>query len=208
MLYDLHNDFSYIAYVKDRDAENILGGRPSRGVAIFWRKNISWNVSPVFVNDSVIGVDFVKNNKKYLLLNVYLPWYLQTVDSLDNYRSALAQLEIIIKEQNTNSAILVGDFNANPNKGRFWSELDSFCKTLSLRPLSDRLPPDTFTYLCPAKSTTSWLDHILCTSHLSECVQDIFVEYSNAIYAHFPLCFIFPLVLRIIPKLYIRQKIL
>ena len=164
-------------------------------------------MSPVFVNDSVIGVDFVKNNKKYLLLNVYLPCDLQTVDSLDNYRCALAQLEIIIKEQNTNSAILVGDFNANPNKGRFWSELDSFCKTLSLRPLSDRLPPDTFTYLCPAKSTTSWLDHILCTSHLSECVQDIFVEYSNAIYAHFPLCFIFPLVLRIIPRLYFRQKI-
>ena len=96
---------------------------------------------------------------------------------------------MIIKEQNTNNVIIVGDLNANPNRGRFWSELVSFCKCLSLTPLNDRLPSDTFTYLCPAKSTTSWLDHILCTSHLSDCIQDISVDYDNAIYDHFPLCF-------------------
>ena len=84
-----------------------------------------------------------------------MPCGKQTFAALDEYRSMLANLEGIIQEQNINEVILVGDFNADPNKGRFWNELVAFKETLSLVFVDEQLPNDSFTYLCPARNTTS-----------------------------------------------------
>ena len=193
LLNDFHPDFKYAAFVKDRDAEGINEGRPSRGVAIFWRRNLSSIISPVLINDFIIGVVLKYENKKFLFLNVYMPCDLQNFDSLDRYRHALATLDVIVKEQDINNVILVGDFNADPSKGRFWKELVAFCESLPLECLHTKLPHDTFTYLCPAKSTTSWLDHILCSAQAVQYFSNIYVDYNCAIYDHFPLCFDFNL---------------
>ena len=48
---------------------------------------------------------------------------------------------------------------------------------------------DTFTYLCPAKNTTSWLDHILCTKQAIDHIGNIHIDYGLSFYDHFPLCF-------------------
>ena len=64
-----------------------------------------------------------------LFLNVYLPCDSQNPASFDCYRNALARLEVVIKEQNLSKLVLVGDFNADPFKGRFWKELLSFTKS-------------------------------------------------------------------------------
>ena len=48
-----------------------------------------------------------------------MPCDLQTNDALENYRQALSLLGVVIQEQNTNQVILMGDFNADPSKGRF-----------------------------------------------------------------------------------------
>ena len=122
-----------------------------------------------------------------LLLNVYLPCDLQTNDALESYREALALLSVVIQEQNTNHVILMGDCNADPSKGRFWDLLNDFTRSLSLRILNDRLPSDTFTYLCPSRNITSWLDHVICTSKLNDMVMNISVNYDRAIFDHFPL---------------------
>ena len=73
VLNDLHIDFKYIAEVRDREMEGICEGRPSRGVAIYWRDAFSSSISPVYVSDSLIGIVLNSGSSKLLILNVYLP---------------------------------------------------------------------------------------------------------------------------------------
>ena len=194
VLNDFDNRFEYTAFVQDRESEGINEGRPSKGVAIYWRKHLSSNITPLLIDDSLIGIILKSSNNsnnKTLFLNVYLPCDSQNPESFDNYRNALARLEIVIKEQNFNTLVLIGDFNADPFKGRFWKELLSFTKSLSLKFLDERLPCDTFTYLCPAKDSTSWLDHIFATELAVEEISNIYIDYKAAAYDHFPLLFNF-----------------
>ena len=189
LLNELNVDFENVAFVKDREAEGIVEGRPSRGVAIFWRKSLSHTVSPLIVDDSIIGIIISNGTSKILLMNVYLPCDYQTYDALDNYRCMLAKLEVVIRDQNIPGVIITGDFNADPFKGRFWQELLTFKESLSLLVLDRRLPQDTFTYLCPSKNTTSWLDHVLCTKDLADNLFNVQVDYNGPLYDHFPVHF-------------------
>ena len=189
LLNELNVDFENVAFVKDREAEGIVEGRPSRGVAIFWRKTLSHTISPLIVDDSIIGIIISSGTSKILLMNVYLPCDYQTFDALDNYRCMLAKLEVVIRDQNIPGVIIAGDFNADPFKGRFWQELLIFKESLSLLVLDKRLPQDTFTYLCPTKNTTSWLDHVLCTKDLADNIFNVQVDYNGPLYDHFPLHF-------------------
>ena len=150
ILNELNDNFENISYVLDREAEGIVEGRPTKGVAILWNKSLSSFVSPVMIDDSMIGILLSNNGCRVLLLNVYLPCDYQNNDALENYRFMLAKLDAVIKEQNVNNVIVTGDFNADPTKGRFWQELDSFMKCFSFNVLDEQLPHDTFTYLCPA----------------------------------------------------------
>ena len=52
----------------------------------------------------------------------------QTNDALENYRQALSLLSVVIQEQNANHVILMGDFNADPSKGRLWELLSDFTR--------------------------------------------------------------------------------
>ena len=177
----------------DRESEGIIEGRPSRGVAILWRKDFFVNVKPLFIDDSSIGLCVKNGNSSLFLLNVYMPCDLQTLDALDKYRSMLAKIKAIVSEQNYSDIIIGGDFNADPRKGRFWRELEDFTRSMSFTVLDSFLPRDTFTYLCPAKNTTSWLDHIVCSKNLSLCKKEIRVNYDTVLYDHFPLFFEFDL---------------
>ena len=189
ILDELNNDFENIAFVQDRESDGIMEGRPTRGVAVLWRKSLSSYISPLLIDDSVIGIILSNVTSKVLLLNVYMPCDMQTLDALHNYRTMLAKLGVLMKEQNLNNVILTGDFNADPRKGRFWGELKVFMDSFSLFILDEQLPQDCFTYLCPAKSTTSWLDHVLCTHDLINCVTNMKIDYEGALYDHFPLYF-------------------
>ena len=40
-LNDFNDNFRHVAYVKDRESGGICEGRPSKGVAIFWRTSLS-----------------------------------------------------------------------------------------------------------------------------------------------------------------------
>ena len=190
ILNQFNPNFENTAFVSDKDNAGINEGRPSAGVAIFWRRNLSPFVKPMNCNDSLIGIIFDNRKDKILILNVYLPCDYQNFDALDKYRHALANMEPVIRERNINDVIVVGDFNADPSKGRFWKELLTFCESLSLSVVDKKLPNDSFTYLCPTRNTTSWLDHILSTCGVAQRISDVFINYESAIYDHFPLHFI------------------
>ena len=189
ILNDLNNDFENISFVQDREAEGIIEGRPTKGVAILWRKSLSSFISPLIIDDSLIAITISNMKIKILLLNVYMPCDLQTPEALENYRCMLSKVEVVIREQNVTDVIIAGDFNADPKKGRFWRELSDFMRSFSLLALDDQLPQDTFTYLCPARSTTSWLDHVLCSKKLKDFISNLVVNYDIALFDHFPLYF-------------------
>ena len=63
----------------------------------------------------------------------------------------------------------------------------NFLQSLSLVALNHMLPLDTFTYLCPARNVTSWLDHMVCSHQLESTITDMRVDYEGAIFDHFPL---------------------
>ena len=128
-------------------------------------------------------------------MNVYLPCDLQTANALEDFRCSLDDIETVIKESNVNQVILAGDFNSDPFKGRFWKILLEFTKSLSLHTITDYFPDDTFTYLCPSKNSTSWLDHIICTQEMKSKILDITVNYETALYDHFPLPFSLDIIL-------------
>ena len=54
LLHDFHSDFDHAAYVKDCESQGINEGRPSCGVAIFWRRNLSSFVKTITCSDSLM----------------------------------------------------------------------------------------------------------------------------------------------------------
>lgn len=98
LLNDIDNEFSNVAFVKDRESDGINEGRPTKGVAIFWRKTLALRVDPVLVNDSVIGIMISNGSIDIMVLNVYMPCDFQNSDALHNYRSMLATLETLMYE--------------------------------------------------------------------------------------------------------------
>ena len=187
ILNDLHENFKYIAEVRDREMEGICEGRPSRGVAIYWRDSLSPSISPVFVKDSLIGIILNSDSSKLLILNAYLPCDTQSVLALNEYKQSLANLENVIREQNVNKVLIMGDFNADPNKGRFWEILKDFTDSLLFLNMYFRFPLNTFSFLCPSKDSVSWLDHVVCSETVAEMVKDVSVDYEGALYDHFPV---------------------
>ena len=171
ILGDLHEDFKYIAEVRDREMDGICEGRPSKGVAIYWRDAFSSSISPVYANDSLIGIIVNSGSSRLLILNVYLPCDTQDRFAVNEYKQSLANLENVIRDQNVHEVLIMGDFNADPNKGRFWHILNEFTNSLSFLNMHFKFPENTFSYLCPNKDSTSWLDHIVCSANIADKIK-------------------------------------
>lgn len=162
-------------------------GRPKGGVAIFWKKFIGVKIIPLTFVNNIIGVKIISGNKEWLILNVYFPCENYSREALCLYREQLAELHNILTDEVPVNVVIAGDFNADPSKGRFWSELKSFTDSLLFDVADLSLPIDTFTYLSPAHSSTSWLDHVVTSDR--ESITNIVVGYDRCIYDHFPLTF-------------------
>jgi hypothetical protein len=66
-----------------------------------------------------------------LLLNVYLPYDDRKPQSLANYKAVLAELYTALNNCTSNKVAIAGDLNADPTKGRFWSQIEDFCEDCS-----------------------------------------------------------------------------
>ena len=52
----INESFDCVSCVQDKSYDGILEGRPSRGVAIIWRKNLAKIITPVYCSDRIIGI--------------------------------------------------------------------------------------------------------------------------------------------------------
>ena len=104
---------------------------------------------------------------------MYLPY--ECVDNRDDYNYCLAKLNVVIENINTTCITVLGDFNANLSKQSMFGEmLLNFCSENNSDIVDKTIPPaDTYTYVSSAWGTTSWLDHVVCTSDAKDCITHI-----------------------------------
>ena len=167
-----------------------FNGRSSGGLVIMWRNFPGINVLPMHFNERVMGLKIQVNGIYYLLLNIYCICDYRNPDCLVEYIDTLSFLKDIMTNENCCHTIIAGDFNCDPNKGRFFNELNNFVIEQGLKICDvDKLDQDTYTYISDSNNcSTSWIDHVLCTDPL--IVDDISVLYGVTFYDHIPLKFI------------------
>ena len=119
------------------------------------------------------------------LVNVYMPYDDRTIDVMNEYSHVLGELQASISELPTDDIICLGDFNADPSRGRLWNNVVEFCNENQFNICDTILPPDTFTYLSPSHNSTSWLDHVLCSGDVN--VTEIKILHEFALFDHFPV---------------------
>ena len=91
--------------------------------------------------------------------------------------------------ENFSDIFIVGDFNCDPRRGRFFEEFKNLSITYSLE-MSDilELSCESFTYISSNIScSTSWLDHILSSN--GNLIQNIDILYGTTFYDHVPMIF-------------------
>ena len=83
-----------------------------------------------------------------------------------------------------------GDMNADitDNSSYFHKHMLRCCKDNNLVLSSQEfLPADSFTYYSEAHSTTSWLDHVICTADAHASIGSMKILYDATTTDHFPL---------------------
>ena len=185
-------------------SSGIITGRPYGGVAILIRKKLRQHCNFVFYDDArITGLELKLLSGSIHLLNVYLPY--QCHDNYDVYVEYIGKLSAIIEDCSTSKIAIIGDFNADVGTA-FETELLSFCADRELI-ISDHdffgRCSDKYTYVSDAHSTTSWLDHVICSYDLHTKILEMqILEKSPSsdhlpIYANFCLILAYPIIMKV-----------
>ena len=159
-------------------------GRPKGGLAILFNKKFPFERVPISKN--LLGIKCVTAIGILLIINVYMPCDKYDIDSTCEFLESLGKLSDILQNENYNQTCLIGDFNTDPNKGRFFKHLKAFANQNELL-IADIaiLPHESFTFLSAAHDTCSWLDHIVTSN--ADFVKNISILYDSEIVDHFPI---------------------
>ena len=112
----IDKDFACNVGVCDKTDNGIISGRPSRGVAVMYRKYLLSNIQHIDIDDRINGILITHGDQITLVLNVYLPYDAQNAESLDEYNHYLGKLRDIIENSDINNLIIAGDMNAGTGK--------------------------------------------------------------------------------------------
>ena len=182
----LSDEFAY-ASVPAKRKNDVFVGRSSGGLVIYWKKMNNIFCKPVYFSDRVMGLKLKYEQYTCLILNVYSICDYRTEDSLIEYKSVMSQLSNICSDEVYDDLVIMGDFNCDPTKGRFFKEFSDFAATHSLI-MSDihNLPLSSYTYISPnCTASTSWLDHVLASR--DNLISEISIIYGYTMHDHIPL---------------------
>ena len=107
-------------------ASECFEGRPSCGLAILWRKSLDISVNLVTLHDNFIIASLNCSDKVIGLVNIYMPYDNRTSEVVEEYSYILGELQAAMSELPTNDILCIGDFNADPTRGRLWSNVVEF----------------------------------------------------------------------------------
>ena len=189
ILNQFDNNFM-VAYESATRRAECYTGRSSGGLVIFWRNFDNISVSPVFFDKRVMGLKLsLPGDYALLLLNVYLICDYRDDDSFVEYKSTLATINNILDNESYTDVCVTGDWNADPNKGRFFNAFEKFCDEKSLI-VADivNLPLNSYTYVSSNDiCSSSWLDHVVSSN--SSLTTNHKILYGTTVFDHIPLFF-------------------
>ena len=185
-LFGLDNNFECHVVPSKSPVSECLDGRPSSGLAVFFRKSPSLSVDIATTHDNYMVASVTCGSWSFALVNVYMPHDDRSRDVVMSYSNILGEIQSSLSDLPTTNILLVGHFNCDPNRGRLWPCIVDFCEFNELCVSDLILPLDSFTYLSPAH-TTSWLDHVLSSGDV--VIRDLQIRYDLAIFDHFPIVF-------------------
>ena len=189
---DISPDFLSVG-VSGMNSDILSRGRPFGGCSILYRKSLSPYISPLYsCSDRFCGVRVCDSSGlSYLFVSVYMPTY-YTPDSCYSYLNTLGELEGFITSHACDVNVIVGDFNVDFDRGGPLAKLlNDFILEFGLLACDLNFRPSVcYTYESDDSCTRSWLDHILCSQHISSLVTDIHTVRSASISSdHYPLFF-------------------
>ena len=127
----------------------------------------------------IVGITLCRDNLQYDFVSVYMPY--QCDENYDLYMQCIGKLCTLLEESCTNNIVILGDFNVTLNSV-FESELLEMCSTFDLV-ISDYgtfgQTSGQFTHVSDAHGTTSWLDHVICSSDMQNNVVSIEILESH-----------------------------
>ena len=187
ILHMIDPDFT-VYYVPSKCSNSDFhGGRPIGGFAIFVKNYLNFQVSLECENDNFCLAKMQNDAYIFYLINVYMPCDTRSNQSVVLYENTLGAIQSLLNELDSINLVLVGDFNADWNRGGMWNYLSTFIEENSLVVNDLSLPSNSFTYLSPAHNTTSWIDHVISSRSMD--IHNISIMYDTSLYDHFPLRF-------------------
>lgn len=187
-LNSLHSNFHGAGESTTDLSAKVVRGRIPGGVATLWNKKYDQLVSVIRLGvDWAIGIELCCNDRKIIILNVYMPY--ECIFNEDEYLSRLAFIMSFIQDNSSTCIYVLGDMNADITDANssFGNHLLQFCTDSGLI-LSSKvlLPNDSYTYISEAWHSTSWLDHCLCTVDAHDSIEIMKIEYDLATTDHIP----------------------
>ena len=166
--------------------EGIDTGRPIGGLITFWRKELNSFIQPILNENNFSGFELLKDNSRYLLINIYLPCDNRSSDNFVAFKEILASLSAELDNRHACKVVIIGDMNSHPNRGQYWSELNCFTDEFNFS-FADilLLPENIHTFLSAVHNTVTWIDHIMVSDMSS--ISNVEIGYDKTIYDHFPL---------------------
>ena len=183
----INDEINFVASSSRKANSNSFDGKPSGGNAIIWSKSLDFDIELKASSEHYLLSELTVNGNKFLLVNMYMPYGDRSTEIKGNYCQILRELEAAIVALNNSNILCVGDFNADPNRGRLWPLVDTFIRDNNLTVCDLILPINSFIYLSPAHNTTGWLDHIVTSKQIN--ISNVEIMYDESIFDHCPLSF-------------------
>ena len=143
-----------------------------------------------FGHDWVTAISFkMPNGALFYILSVYLPH--QCPDNEEEYISKIGILISIVNDLDSPNILIMGDFNAHLGDipSSFGKILKESCDENEIL-ISSKifLPANTYTYISERwESSTSWLDHCICTEGAHDSIRNFRVLYNASASDHIPI---------------------
>ena len=128
-------------------------------------------------------------------MKVYMPY--QCTDNYDCYVEYLGKISVILEECTTTKIAIVGDFNAADSTS-FEAELLTLCESQNLVISDYQLLgrfSEQFTFVSDAHSTTSWLEHYICSHDLHQRITTLHILDKSPYSDYLPIHAVFILML-------------
>ena len=158
----------------------LLHGRPYGGVAVLWKKSLSYDVQSISSGyDWLVAISLADcDGNSFTVINVYFPC--DSYTNVDKYLDCSGKLQAFILDI-VGPYVILGDFNCNPQDIRSpcGKVLNDFIHDCDLEMIDSCLPSDSYTFISDAWQSSSWLDHCLVSQSVVDVVDNCHIVYDS-----------------------------